>query len=71
MKIRNLSWALLVSLLAGAGLIAQTGTQPRSVSLRLIVVATQDEATPRSRPPGSRRELYHRRAKRLDRSERS
>jgi len=45
MKIRNLSWALLVSLLAGAGLIAQTGTQPRSVSLRLIVVATQDEAT--------------------------
>ncbi len=44
MKLRIFSWALLVSLLAGAGLIAQTGTQPRSVSLRLIVVATPDEA---------------------------
>src|SRR3954451_214101 len=44
MKLPMFSWALLVSLLAGAGLIAQNGPERQSVSLRLIVVATREEA---------------------------
>ena len=44
MKLRMFSWALLVSLLAGAALIAQTTSGPQSLSLRLIVVPTREEA---------------------------
>ena len=44
MKLRMFSWALLVSLLAGAGLIAQNSPERQSISLRLIVVATREEA---------------------------
>ena len=44
MKLRMFSWALLVSLLAGAGLIAQNSPERQSISLRLIVVATREDA---------------------------
>lgn len=43
----RVAWALFIALLAGAGLIAQSAqnTQPQALTLRMIVVSTNEEAT--------------------------
>jgi hypothetical protein len=42
----RVAWALLIAVLAGAGLLAQSAqnAQPQALTLRMIVVSTNDEA---------------------------